>query len=413
MKTFLEKNLIYTKNHRKIFSVFKYFSLYTLTALLILISQIFYPHHAQAQEKPQSIEVKGQVHSGTSGSPDIVSNLEIFLISNSTKSDYDQKTITDKHGQFSFTTNLPAHGDNLGISLQYKGAIYGNVIEIIDEVALANNITIYEPSGDQNIVSVATSSILFAQVNKTNQTISALEIANVINNSDRTYVPGPQPMSLVRFSMPPSSIDLTVDTNLITTDILQVDKGFALTASVPPGQHQVMFSYVFPYDATTITINKSMPYGTDRLRVLLPLEIAQLSSESESTEEIVIGNRKYQLISTGPINRGSRINITLSGLPKTTLLEHLQNKVVLIDTKNYVFITLIVILLSLTIFAIVSKNIKDKKNTKENINRTNLIRQITDLEEMYISGEITENAYLKGKERLINQIASYKPDIPS
>ena len=376
--------------------------------LLIVITQVIYPINTEAQEKPELIEVKGQILSGTNGFPNIVSNLEVFLISNSTESDYEKKAITDTDGQFSFITNLPDPEANLGISLQYKGAIYGTVIEIANGVALPSNITIYEASSDQNIVSVTTSSLLFAQVNKFNQTISALEIANVLNNSDRTYVPGPQPMSLIRFSMPPNSADLTVDTDLITTDVLQVDKGFALTASVPPGEHKVMFSYVFPYDSTNITITKSMPYGTDALRVLLPKKIATLSSELISTEEIVIGNSKYQLISTGRINRGDRINITISDLPKTSLFENLQNKFALIETKYYVFITLIVILLSLTIFATVSRN---KKNTKKDVDRAILIHQISNLEEMYTSGKITETIYLKEKEKLLKQIAFSNTDI--
>ena len=65
----------------------------------------------------------------------------------------------------------------------------------------------------------------------------ALEIVNVVNIGDRTYVPGPEPMNLLRFGLPAGSSELQIDTQLIAADALQVDRGFALTANVPPVEH--------------------------------------------------------------------------------------------------------------------------------------------------------------------------------
>ena len=89
----------------------------------------------------------------------------------------------------------------------------------------------------------------------------ALEIVNVVNASDRTYVPGAEPMNLLRFGLPPGAKGLQIDTSLVGADAIQVDRGFAVPANIPPGEHEVMFAYHFGYEGQSVTLDKSYLYG--------------------------------------------------------------------------------------------------------------------------------------------------------
>ena len=55
-------------------------------------------------------------------------------------------------------------------------------------------------------------------------------------------------MSFLRFSLPPGTHDLDVQSNLPSREIISVGSGFAVTSPVTPGGHSVEFSYIFPYE---------------------------------------------------------------------------------------------------------------------------------------------------------------------
>ena len=110
-----------------------------------------------------------------------------------------------------------------------------------------------------------------------------------------------------------------MDTFLIGADFVQVDRGFALLASVPPGEHEVMFSYRFPYQSERSTLSKTYRYGADKLRILAPEEVASISSDLlGSPEPVQIGERQYQVIEAEGLERGASISLNIDGLPLTT-----------------------------------------------------------------------------------------------
>ena len=154
---------------------------------------------------------------------------------------------------------------------------------------------------------------------------------------------------------------MQVDTRLLGADVVQVDRGFAVIGSVPPGEHDIMYTYSFPYDGAETTFEKSFPFGADNLRVLSPNEVLTLPSQDiGAPEPVTIGERPYQLIETTNIERGKRINVHLSGLPRTTLADRAQNAV---TNARYEYIApalLAVFLTALIPFAIIRHRTKTR-----------------------------------------------------
>ena len=242
------------------------------------------------------ISIEGQVVNGTLGSGN-ASNVEVTLHNEGLTTHEHIEVLTDDSGNFKFEGIQFEPSLVYGISLRYDGALYGRDLDLFDGSPPPLTLTVYDSLADQELIHTSVVSVLFAATDKASQNISALEIVQIVNESDHTYVPGTDnPMNLLRFGLPPDSHNLQVDTRLLGADTVQVDRGFAVLASIPPGTHEIMYTYQFPYSESQTTFTKSLPFGAENLRVLSPHEVLTLSSEDlGNPESITIGERPYQI----------------------------------------------------------------------------------------------------------------------
>ena len=310
--------------------------------------------HLGAAAQQAAVAVSGQVVNG-SPDADAVAGLPVTLHMQGEAS-YDSKlAITDDDGEFSFEGVVYDPALVYGVSVRYQDTLYGTEVSLADGAPAGVVIEVYDAVYEQDVIRVGSASLLFADADRMTQTVSALEIVKVVNDSDYTFVPGSGgPMSLLRFGLPPGAEGLQVDTRLLGADVVQVDRGFAVIGSVPPGEHDIMFTYAFPYDGTETDFSKNFPFGADSLRVLSPNEVLTLASEDiGAPEPVTIGERPYQLIETADIERGGRIEVQLSDLPQTTLADRAQNAV---TSARYEYIApalLAVFLIALIPFAVI------------------------------------------------------------
>ena len=271
---------------------------------------------ADAQSALRTIE--GTVRNGTVGGGD-VSGQPVMLHRVGISRMEDISTTTDESGWFKFDEIEYDPDLRYGVSVRYQDAIYGTDLDLSDGSPDHVELTVYDATHDDTIISVASASLLLASADGSDQRVGALEIIRLTNRSDRAYVPGSGVMDLLRFGLPPGATDLTLDTFLIGADYVQVDRGFALLASVPPGEHEVMFSYRFPYESEQFALSKTYRYGAEKLRILAPEEVVSISSELlGAPEPIQIGERQYQVIEAEGLERGTALSLNLDGLPLTT-----------------------------------------------------------------------------------------------
>ena len=295
-----------------------------LIALSTLVVWMWATSTAQAQD--QSILIEGQVTNGTTDG-DGAGGLTVLLHQESTTIHNHLETSTDADGRFRLEGIVFDPTVAYGVSVRYQGGLYGIDLDLSAGSPSPVSLTVYEATSGDEMLSMPSASVLFAHADKSTQMVSVLEIIRIANNSDRAYVPGPQPMDLLRFGLPPDAQGLQVDTHLPGADFIQVDRGFALIASVPPGDHEVMFTYQFPYSGTEVVFSKSFNYGAEHLRVLVPDGVLTLSSELLGAPESAdIGGRSYQLIQASDLPRGARISLELHGLPQPSLTESLDRR---------------------------------------------------------------------------------------
>ena len=118
-----------------------------------------------------------------------------------------------------------------------------------------------------------------------------------------------------------------METRLQGADIIVVDAGFALTASVPPGTNEVMFAYSFPYSGAEATVVRSFLYGAESVRVLAPVDLLEIAVEELGEPEIIrIGERDYWKYDGADMPRRSHISVELLGLPTGSSIDRLRGR---------------------------------------------------------------------------------------
>ena len=276
-------------------------------------------------QEPQSVRaVEGRLVNGTDGGP-VPAGATVVLHEESATRHEHREFVTDAGGGFRFDDIAVEPETVYGVSVNYGGAVYGVDLDLSVQPEPVT-LTVYEPLQDDSILNVPTASVLFAQVDKATQTLWALEIVSVTNETDRTYVPGPEPMQLMRFGLPAGAEGLTVDTRLIQPSVIQVDRGFGLFASVPPGEHEVMYAYRFPYSGPEAEFSRPFRYGAERLRVLAPRDVAALSAGSGVSETVAIGEQDYNVVTLADVGRGDRVAVTLRDLPTSSFVEGVRRR---------------------------------------------------------------------------------------
>lgn len=320
--------------------------------LLLTLLTLITPPQATAQQPP--VTVSGRILNATAAASSGVPGLPVTLHMQTAQTQDSISALTDANGRFRFP-DIPVDPTlTYAVSVRYQDALYGAQINLRDGNPPPITINVYEAAYDLEVIRVDSASLLFADTDRATQTIAALEIIKVVNDSDRTFVPGSQgPMSLLRFGLPPGSEGLQVDTRLLGADIVQVDRGFAVLGSVPPGAHDIMFTYTFPYRGAETTIAKSFPFGANTLRVLSPQETLSLhSADIGAAQPVSIGERPYRLIEASDIERGRRISLRLADLPRATLTDRATAALTAIP-YHYIPPTLLSIFLAaLIIFAL-------------------------------------------------------------
>ncbi len=372
-------------------------------------------HVASAQEG--GLVVEGQVVNGT---PDGggVAGLTVTLHRHSALREDDLVAPADGEGRFRFE-NVPYDPElAYGVSVVYQGALYGTDLDLSGGGPAPVTLTVYEASGSDEVLSSPLVSVLIAQVERSSQSLWVLEIVKIVNSSHLTYVPGMEPMKLLRFGLPPGARELEVDTRLLGAEVIEVDRGFALTGSVPPGEHEVMFAYVFPYKGSAFSLQQSFPYGADVFRLVAPQDSMGMTSADLGASQVIdLDGRKYDLLGKSDLPRGSRLTIDLSGLPRASLGDRVKSGLGRIRLEYLAPIALGAMMAALVGLALWRRRARQMRpalveaqgNPDAALDERRIIMEMIDqLERSLRLGEVTDSEYARRRAALGARLASLK-----
>jgi hypothetical protein len=281
----------------------------------LVLALVIVAGSAEAKAQEPEFVVEGRAVNG-SGNNTPEFGLLVTLHQESTAGHEDSETVTDVDGNFRFTGVENIAGASYGVSTTYQGVMYGLDVEP-SQLDISIELVVYEAVDDDSAFEIEGASLLIVQADEP-RTLWALEIITVANRSNTTYVPGTDPMKLLRFSLPPGARDLNVESSL-PGEAVQVDLGFALTSEIQPGEYEVMFSYMLPYEGSDVVLPRSYPHGTQGFRVLALPEVGALESDAMGTaDQVLIGPDVYQILVAEHLPAGTKFDVSLSGLAQPT-----------------------------------------------------------------------------------------------
>lgn len=269
-------------------------------------------------------DVEGRVVNGTAGAGSpfgLTVTLSVFRLGDLQET---RDTVAGDDGGFAFRDVPGGEGHGYILSADYGGIVYTYERDYPlpqEPVSLV----VYESTDSRDSISVASHSLVVGGVDPDNQTIEMLELVGLENTGDRSFLADLSQaqagqMAFLRFSLPMTVTDLDVQSSMRGGTILQVDRGFAMTTPVKPGEHEIAYSFRTSYSAGRLTFDHGLPFGAEAFRVLLPEGLGRVASDAlQEMDPLTLGERTYQRLEGQDLPPGERVVLNFTDLPQPSL----------------------------------------------------------------------------------------------
>ena len=289
-----------------------------LAAILAAALPAWTPLYSQ-----QTVQLQGRVVNGTQGAtlnPGLTVSLHSF--DPQTGGVTTQTVPLDPGGEFSFS--MPVSGGEMtyAAAIDYAGHRYGSPLTSLEAWPNGLTLTVYESTREVAVISVQQHVMVLGRVEASGRVMEAVELVTLTNDSDLTLVPdltnvGPGMFSFLRFSLPPDATDFDVQTDLVGGETIPVGTGFALTAPVTPGRHNVTFRYAFPYQGSSFAYNQNLPQGAAAFQVMVPQSLGPIQVNGlGSPSPLDIEGAVFNVWSGQDIPPGQGVQLQLDNLPQ-------------------------------------------------------------------------------------------------
>lgn len=374
-----------------------------LLRAIILTFLIFQGFDVVYAEEPHGITVT--VENGTTSAP-VSKSLPVTLHIVEMGAELDTFTLNTTGNSEVFFPDVKINPDlSYFVSTEYQEALYFEPVYKENEISPIK-LHVYESTPSMENIRVKDDTVLISDDMPAPQTLHIFEIIRIENTGKTTFIPDLTKakdgvMSFLRFSLPESAFNLDVQTNLLSGNYLQVDKGFALISPVPPGEHRIMLRYQAPYNDNSFVLSPSFPFGLDSYSITMPKNIGSIqSNEMTILPDEEEGAISYHVLEARELMPGSSLKITLTSLPTKSLFDRFTQKNAL-----FVFLPIIfgVILLSILIYsyrqprsALHNKTKKNTSDSSEDIfikDHAKELESIANLDDEYEKGNISKEKY--------------------
>ncbi|MBH59843.1 MAG: hypothetical protein CL907_01520 [Dehalococcoidia bacterium] len=343
------------------------------------------------------INLKGTIINGTN--PNIISEYQISLMSTQNSSteliEIDSKT-TSSNFEFSKINIDESFTYFLMITHQEIPTIV--FLEEIDD-QYEVDIVVHDRAFTPEDISIIDYSIMIPHLSPESDVVSILGLISFENIGNKTFYadlsdPNLSGLNLLRFSLPENFENLSVDSDLPPGNVMQIPTGFALSNPVPPGQHQVLYSYSMPRNTTSINYTIRLPFGAKKFKLLAPEKTDINKNEILTNELTEVDEKIYEVLSGNNIKNGEIINIQINKIATPTFYDKFlsftkKNSIsVLIGTSSA---TILLILIFLSIYRNTQRNYKHEYEENE---ENELIEKILKLDERFKNKQIEQEEYI-------------------
>jgi hypothetical protein len=381
--------LISSRRHRT------YIKILTIAALFAVLPSFY--NNVLAQH-PTPERMAGAVNNGTAGA-DVPDGFEIALMGFRDGDFVDQQitTVSPDVPLFEFTNLMQDEDIQYRLAWEYGGVT--DQIFLVDEVDPHNlTVVIYETTDSLENIRVGAHATIIPTVVGSDRLMGALDLVTIRNDGDRTFVPDPSNpnftgLDMLRFSLPRGYEELAVDSVLPQGQLLEIDTGFAMTNPIPPGEHEILYSYAINYSGTKLEFIRTLAFGVDELRVLIPPELGDVVAEGmKPTKTTELGETVYQEYSGTGYEPGFKMNFAIVDLPQPGLFKRMNES---IPGGNAVMFGSVMIVVAVMMGLVVYVLLTTRRR-----GRMEILQQIVNLDKRFEKGKIDANEHQASRKAL-------------
>jgi uncharacterized membrane protein len=379
----------------------------TLLTIGFLMQSVHVP--IASAQAPQD-EIVGRITNGTEGGS-LPENTEVLLMSIDLASNQiieQESTKPDADGIFRFDGLLS--GPGLAYRVVANAGIYTPSIDMSTVENWQNvNLTVYDETKSLEDITLSSYVMMVPTVDARSRQIGVLTVINVNNTGDRVWAPDiTDPnltgLDLLRFNLPDGFSDLSIESELPTGNILEIDTGFAMTNPIPPGEAAILMSYILPYEGDSFEFTLKLPYGADQVRMLLPDGAGEITGDGlGSLESVVVAESVFNQFQGSGYAVDDQIVAKFTGLPQPTFLQTLSE---FFEGRGYMIVIIWVVgiaLLGILGYALYSSRKAPSLKSADDdemVTRTEIIAEIAELDEEYEANNIDEDEYRERRDEL-------------
>jgi hypothetical protein len=387
-----------------------------LVLYLLLFAMVFYPPAIVNAQGSGAVKVQGIAVNGTErGAIPASAPISLHAIDPVAGRVATYNSATDEEGRFVFEEVAPVAGGSYVVVMDYAGMRYSELLES-SELDDPVEFTVFDITRDIGVINVQRQAMIIADIDERERQIQVLEVLGLRNGSDRTLLPeltnitNPADINFLRFSLPADATDLSVQSSLPGGDTIPMGTGFAVTAPVSPGEHEVTYTYRFPYQGEAVTFSQRLIQGAERYQVLAPVSLSQLQvSPLEPRPRIEVGGVSYLVWEAEQIPPGQGVVLQFSRLPQPSLTDWAITYL----SGSQLWLTAIPAALALALGVLLlwawycaprSARQKIAVDVAEQSRRQSLVQAIAALDDRFERGQVPEDEYLPRRQELMEQL---------
>ena len=312
--------------------------------------------------------------------------------------------LPDESGVFNLTA-AAGEGRTFFFSVEYQSATYSAVRDT-SELDAPVIVTVFDATHDTSVLTVQSHTVIVTGTVPDDGFVEVLERVIVRNDSSLTLTPdlnaeSPAMLSFLRFALPPGAYNLDVRSNITGGQVLEVDRGFALNSPIPPtapGQpHQFEFVYRLDYDEPTLDLSRTMRFGAESVRFVVPVDVATPSSprltDLGATD---LNGRLLRLLEGQDIAPAEVLNLAVSGLPGRSAFDVARE-----STGEWYVRYAVPAAVGVTVAALLLLSFRRRRAAATGgVTREQLLGQVRELRDVYNRHAISAAAY-EGRSRAI------------
>ncbi|MDA0677234.1 MAG: hypothetical protein O2788_04430 [Chloroflexi bacterium] len=371
--------------------------------------------------------ISGRVVQGTPGSEIPAGVSVVLLVVDDARQEIvaTESKLVGTNGEFEFTDFLAGPGFTYRVAAD-DGSEYTPSIDLSAADSTFDNVelTIYDRTESLDDISVSTYSLLIPSIDRIGRRVGMLGVVQISNRGDHVWIPDTDNPALTgfdlfRFNLPEGFSDLSVESNLPSGNILEIGTGFALTNPIPPGDFDILMTFIAPYEGNTLTFPLRLPYGADLVRIMLPEGQGSVTGLGFGPSEgALIDSTAYSVVTGQSYARDSQLDVTFSDLPTPSLVERIQS---FLEGRGYIVVIAWVAgaamlgLLAYAFFFARKRSQADDEGDDypeyDDMERTEIVEAIAELDAQHDAGEIEVSDYT-ARRAFLTRAALSMPESP-